>query len=184
MIEDANEITRNPSLSEGMLRFELLLQRADGFVKSYSCHEAPSLMNRPSVGGQDPALMMPFLGNIGNILITIPTVGHNKFATDIGALTGWQMAIGIGTADELAADTALSSEITTYGGARASVTPTVLNNVVTWTHQWTFTTGASFAVIEAGVFKDTTTLMMRHKYSVAKSVVPTDKLTATLTDTL
>jgi len=126
---------------------------------------------------------MPFLGPLGGALIIIPTVGHAKFATDIGALTGWTMAIGIGTGEEAAGNTALSSEITTYGGAAASVTPTVLTNVVTWTHQWTFTTGANFAVIEAGVLKNSI-LMMRHLYSVAKDVVTTDKLTATLTDTL
>jgi hypothetical protein len=92
------------------------------------------------------------------------------------------MAIGIGTGAELAADTALGSEITTYGGARASVVPTVLNNVLTFTKQWTFLTGADFVASEAGVFKDSV-LMFRNLYSATKHVVATDKLTATFTDT-
>jgi hypothetical protein len=177
----SNEIIKRPSLREGVARFELLHEDVEGNVLSYESNEMPGFMHRPSAQREMP--LTPFLGPIGGALIVIPTVGHAKFATDIGALTGWQMAIGIGTDAEAAGNTAMSSEITTYGGARASVTPTVLTNVVTWTKQWTFTTGASFAVIEAGVFKDTT-LMMRHLYSVAKNVVTTDKLTATLTDTL
>ena len=169
-------------LPEGMARFELLHEGANGEVKSYDCLEMPGFRHLPSATVRGCPLP-PFLGPIGGILITIPTVGHAKFATDIGALTGWEMALGVGTAAEAAGDTALSSEITTYGGARGSVTPTVLSNVVTWTKQWTFTTGANFSVIEAGVFKNSI-LMMRHKYSVAKAVVATDKITATLTDTL
>jgi hypothetical protein len=126
---------------------------------------------------------LPPLGPLGHTLIIIPTVGHNKFATDITALSGWEMAIGVGTGAEAAGDTTMSSEITTYGGARASVTPTVLTNVITWTKQWTFTTGANFAVDESGVFKNSI-LMMRHKYSSVKNVVVNDKLTCTQTDTL
>jgi hypothetical protein len=110
-------------------------------------------------------------------------VGHNKFAAVIGALTGWTMKIGIGTGAEAAGDSDLSSAITTYGGTTASVTPSVTDNVITMANQWTFTTGASFAVDESGVFKDTV-LMMRHKYSSVKNVVVSDKLTCTLTDTV
>lgn len=178
-----NEIIRRPPPAAGKARLELLHEDSEGNVLSYDFIEGPGVLNRPGVGRRVDMPLVPFLGPLGGVLITIPTVGHNKFATDIGALTGWELAIGIGTDAEAAGDTALSSEITTYGGARASVTPTVLNNVVTWTKQWTFTTGASFAVIEAGVFKNST-LMMRHLYSVAKNVVVNDKLTATLTDTL
>lgn len=177
------EIIRRPPPAIGMARLELIHEDAEGNVLSCECNEGPGILNQPGVGRHVDMPLVPFLGPLGGVLITIPTVGHSKFATDIGALTGWEMAIGIGSTAEAAGDSALASEITTYGGARASVTPTVLTNVVTWTKQWTFTTGASFAVIEAGVFKNSI-LMMRHVYSVAKSVVPTDKLTATLTDTL
>ena len=162
---------------------EILHEDGDGNELSYERVEGPGILNRPGVGKRRfEVSMVPFLGPIGGVLITIPTVGHNKFATDVGALTGWEMAIGIGTGAEAAGDTTMSSEITTYGGARASVTPTVLTNVVSWTKQWTFLTGASFAVDESGVFKNSI-LMMRHKYSSVKNVVVSDKLTCTLTDT-
>jgi hypothetical protein len=168
----------------GTSRLETIHEDAEGNVLSYDCAYGKGIAMRAGIGCPVDADIpfMPPIGPLGGILITIPTAGHNKFATDIGALTGWMMAIGIGTADEAAGDTDLSSAITTYGGAAASVTPSVLNAVITWTHQWTFTTGANFAVSEAGVFK--TALMMRHKYSVAKNVVVNDKLTATLTDTV
>jgi hypothetical protein len=167
-----------------MSRLETIHEDSEGNVLSYDCAYGQGIAMRAGIGRQVDAdlPLTPPLGPLGGVLITIPTAGHNKFATDIGALTGWTMAIGIGTGDEAAGDTTLSSEITTYGGAAASVTPSVLTNVITWAHQWTFTTGASFAVSEAGVFK--TALMMRHKYSVVKNVVVSDKLTATLTDTV
>jgi len=177
---------RPPLPVPGMSRFELIHEDSEGNVLSYDCDYGTGVAIRAGIGPHQIDSDIPFmppLGPLGGALIIIPTVGHAKFATDIGALTGWTMAIGIGTGAEAAGNTALSSEITTYGGAAASVTPTVLTNVVTWTHQWTFTTGANFAVIEAGVKKDTI-LMMRHLYSVAKNVVTSDKLTATLTDTL
>ena len=175
------EMFKRP-LREGMARFELLHQRADGTIVSYSRVDMPGFRHCPETP-ECAMPIIPFIGKVGGALIIIPTVGHNKFAADICALTGWEFAIGIGTGAEAAGNTALSSEITTYGGARVSVTPTVLTNVITWTYQWTFTTGASFAVIEAGVFKNSI-LMMRHLYSVAKNCVATDKLTATFTDTL
>ena len=179
------DIIRKPLPVPGMSRLELIHQDADDNVLSYDCHYGQGVAMKAGIGRHldNDLPLMPFIGPTGGILITIPTVGHNKFATDIAALSGWQMAIGIGTGAEAAGDTTLSSEITTYGGARASVTPTALTDVVTWTHQWTFLTGASFAVDEAGIFKDSI-LMMRHKYSSVKNVVVNDKLTATLTDTL
>jgi len=178
-----SEIIRRPPPPEGMAQLELVIEDADGTVIGREFEQFPSLLHhRPNarLGDLPP---MPPLGLLGGILITIPTVGHNKFATDIGALTGWQMALGIGTAAELAADTTLSSEITTYGLARVSVTPTILNNVVTWSHKWTATTGASFMVAEFGLIKDTI-LMMRHKVSATKLIVSTQHVTATITDTL
>jgi hypothetical protein len=179
----SNEIIRRPPPPEGIARFELLHEDAQGNVLSYECDEGPGVLHQLGVGRQVDMPLIPFLGRGGNLLITIPTVGHAGFAADIQALTGWTMAIGIGTGAELAADTTLSSEITTYGGAAASVTPTILGNVVTWMHKWTFTTGANFTVTEAGVFRSGV-LRMRHKYSASKLCVSTQHLTATLTDTL
>jgi hypothetical protein len=127
----------------------------------------------------------PFIGPVGGSLIFIPTVGHNKYALDIGALTGWEFALGIGTGEELMADEALSSEVTTYGLSRASVTPTVLTNVLTWMHRWTATTGASFTVSEFGVLKDGI-LMYRHLIPASrrKLIVSTQHITASVMDTL
>jgi len=180
---DKAEILKRPPPAQGMMRFELLHEDAEGNVLSYESRDGPGLRHIPGTRANPLDMpFTPFLGPIGGALVIIPTVGHSKFAAIIGALSGWTMAIGIGTDAEAAGDTGLSSAITTYGGAAASVTPTVLTNVITWTHQWTFTTGASFAVDEAGVFKDAV-LMVRNKYASVKNVVDTDKLTATLTDT-
>jgi hypothetical protein len=180
------EIIRRPPPPYGMGRLELIHQDAKGKIIGYQCGEGKGILHQPGVGRRvDTLPLLPPIGPFGLLgaLITIPTVGHNGFAADIQALTGWEFAIGIGTAAEASGDSALASEITTYGGARASVTPTILNNVVTWTHQWTFTTGASFAVIEAGLFRNSV-LRLRHLYSVAENMIPTHKLTATFTDTL
>ena len=176
---------RPPLPVPGMSRLETVHEDGEGNVLSYDCDYGPGIAMKAGIGRQldDDMPPLPPLGPLGGILITIPTVGKAKFATDITALTGWTMAIGIGTGNEAAGDTGLSSEITTYGGAEAPVTPTVLTNVITWTHQWAFTTGASFAVDESGVFKNDI-LMMRHKYSSVKNVVVNDKLTCTLTDTV
>ena len=173
---------RPPLPVPGMSRLETVHEDGEGNVLSYDCTYGEGIVIKAGIGRHVDMPMVPFLGPAGGILITIPTVGHAKFAADIGALTGWTMQIGIGTGDEAAGDTALSSAITTYGGAAASVTPSVLTNVVTWTNQWTFTTGANFAVDEVGVFR--TILMMRHKYSSVKNVVVNDKLTCTVTDTI
>jgi hypothetical protein len=168
----------------GISRLETIHEDAEGNVLSYDCAYGKGIAMRAGIGRPVDADIpfMPPLGPLGGILITIPTAGHNKFATDVCALSGWTMKIGTGTGNEAAGDTDLGTPITTYGGDTASVTPTVLNAVITWTHQWVFTTGASFAVSEAGVFK--TALMMRHKYSSVKNVVVSDKLTCTLTDTM
>lgn len=180
---DKQEIIRRPPPPAGMARFELLHEDCEGNVLGYECREMPGILNQPGVGKPSAMPIIPFLGPIGGALIIIPTVGHNKFATDVGALTGWEFALGIGTAAEAAGNTAMSSEVTTYGGARSSVTPTVLNAVITFAHQWTFTTGADFVLTESGIFKNSI-LMMRHLYSASKHVVVSDKITATLTDTM
>jgi hypothetical protein len=174
---------RPPLPVPGTSRFETVHEDGEGNVLSYDCVYGPGVAIRAGIGRHVDMPLVPFLGPAGGILITIPTVGHNKFAAIIGALTGWTMKIGIGTGAEAAGDSDLSSAITTYGGTTASVTPSVTDNVITMANQWTFTTGASFAVDESGVFKDTV-LMMRHKYSSVKNVVVSDKLTCTLTDTV
>jgi len=178
-----DEIIKRPPPAPGRARMELVHEDEEGNVVGYQCGEGKGILSQPGVGRKGGMPLMPPLGPLGGILITIPTVGHSAFATDIGALTGWEFAIGTGTTAEAAGDTGLETEITQYGGARASVTPTVLTNVVTFTKQWTFTTGANFAVIEAGVFRSSV-LRFRHVYSVAENMISGHKLTATFTDTL
>jgi hypothetical protein len=179
----SNEIIHRPPPPAGMTQFELTFEDADGEVVGREFAQCPSLLRH------NPAAYMggipPFLGPVGGALIFIPTCGHNKYALDIGALTGWEFALGIGTGAELMEDAALSSEITTYGLARTSITPTVLTNVLTWLHRWTATTGASFTVSEFAVFKDSI-LMYRHLIPASrrKLIVSTQHVTATVMDTL
>jgi hypothetical protein len=115
----------------------------------------------------------------------IPTVGHNGIAAAIVAAGSWYLAIGTGSGAEAAGNTTLTTEITTNGGARASVTPSRVDNVVTWTHEWTFTGG--FTVTEIGLLDDdgdpAGNLVIRHLYSASKAVVSGDKLQCTLTMT-
>jgi hypothetical protein len=113
----------------------------------------------------------------------IPTIGHTGIADAIVDAGGWYLAIGTGTGAEAAANTTLTTEITTNGGERAAVTPTHSDNVITWTHQWTFT--GNFTVTEIGLLNAAADgdLIIRHKYASSQAVVSGDKLTATLTMT-
>jgi len=165
----------------GNTRVEILHEDEEDNVIGYERSEGPCHCRVPGVADLDMP-PMPFIGPVGGSLVFYPTVGKAKYATLLAAETGWEMAIGIGTGAELAADTTLSSEVTTYGGARASVTPTVLASVMTFAHKWSFLTGANFTLTEAGVFLDSI-LMMRHKYSTTKTVAPLHKITATFTST-
>ncbi len=93
------------------------------------------------------------------------------------------IAIGIGTVAAAAGDTALGSEITTGGGARAAstntrVTTTVTNDTAQC--QVTFTFTASFAVTEAGLM-DTASAggMLARQVFAAVNVVNGDSLQIT-----
>ena len=93
------------------------------------------------------------------------------------------MAIGTGTTEAQATDTALESEITTGGGARAAATITritqdVTNDTAQFVHQWTFTD--SFAITEAGIFNDPSAgVMLSRKTFSAYNVVSGDELQIT-----
>lgn len=94
------------------------------------------------------------------------------------------IAIGTGTTAANATDTALETEITTGGGARASATvsrttTTVTNDTATFVK--TFTFSASFAVTEAGVLNAASsgTLLNRQVFS-AVNVVSSDTLQVTV----
>ena len=93
------------------------------------------------------------------------------------------IAIGTGTTAAAATDTALETEITTGGGARAAatasrVTTDVANDTAQLVLTYNFT--SSFAVTESGVFNDATTgVMLARQVFSAINVVNTDSLQVT-----
>lgn len=101
-----------------------------------------------------------------------------------GAFT--YMAIGIGTNAEDHEETALFSEITTGGGARAAAsctrtTTTYTNDTAQWVKTWTFSAG--FAITESGIFDDPTAgIMLCRKTFGAINVVSGDQLQITWKD--
>jgi hypothetical protein len=95
------------------------------------------------------------------------------------------IAIGIGTAAEANDQTALDSEITTGGGARALATLSYeADYKAKWEHTFTFT--STFDVIELGLFDQLSiggNMLMRHKFSVARHVESTDTLEIAIRET-
>lgn len=80
------------------------------------------------------------------------------------------LAIGTGTTAAATGDTALQTEISTGGGARAAatrsrITVNVTNDTAQFVYTWTFS--ASFAVTECGVFSASSggTLLARQVFS-------------------
>lgn len=77
------------------------------------------------------------------------------------------IAIGSGSTAEADTQTALVTEITTNGGARAAATRSyVANNTAHWEH--TFTFSATTTVREMGVFNSANTMLLRHVYAANK----------------
>lgn len=181
---NVQDIFRQPPPPSGMARIDILHQDGQGNVLEHESAMGPGIQHRSECLEDllDLPPTMLFLGPIGGVLITIPTLGHAGFATDIAALTGWELAIGIGTAAELSSDSGLSNEITTCGGGRVSIVPTLLGNVITFSKQFLFLTGANFVVTEAALFRNSV-IRFRHKYSASKTCLATHKLLVTLTDT-
>lgn len=103
-----------------------------------------------------------------------------------GAITEFTyLAIGSGDTAEAATQTALVTEITTNGGARASasvsrVTTTVTNDTAQWVKTWTFT--GSLSINECGVLNAASsgTMLMRHKFTATKNVENGDSLELTV----
>lgn len=103
--------------------------------------------------------------------------------TDVAGTAFDFIAIGTGTTGEVAGDTALQTEITTGGGARAAGTGTRVTTSVTNDTaqlQVTFNFTASFAVTESGVFNASAsgTMLARKTFS-AINVVSGDSLQVT-----
>lgn len=93
------------------------------------------------------------------------------------------LAIGTGTTAAAVGDTALQTEISTNGGARAAatlsrVTTTVTNDTAQFVYTWTFS--GSFAVTECGVLSASSggVLLARQVFS-ALNVVSGDTLAIT-----
>ena len=115
---------------------------------------------------------------------TITAVGLALTAKRLGGVTAdpiTHMAIGIDTATT----TALGSEITTAGGARAGVTPasattTSTDDTIRSANTFTFTSGADFAITEEGLFNaaSTGTMVASRSFS-AINVVSGDSLQIT-----
>lgn len=98
------------------------------------------------------------------------------------------LAIGSGSTAEAVTDTALATEITANGGARATATCTYEASYKSvWYHLWTFT--GNVTVREAAVTNSTTVsgskILMRHVWAADKTFATdeTFALTAKLTQT-
>lgn len=94
------------------------------------------------------------------------------------------LAIGIGTTAAAIGDTALQSEITTNGGARAAatasrVTTDTTNDTARLVYTWTFT--GSFAVTEAGALNAASVgVLLNRQVFTAVNVVSGDSLQVTV----
>lgn len=126
--------------------------------------------------------------DVPNVIVN---VGKSEVAYLMGiGVTGTHytyqyIAIGVGTTTAITTDTALGSEITTSGGARAtgavtSQTTTVTYDTLQIAKTFTFTTSGTFAVTESGVFNSTTggPMLCRQTFA-AINVVSGDTLAVT-----
>jgi len=117
---------------------------------------------------------------------TVTTRGKQICADQLGGLATspvTAIAIGVGTGGT----TALNSEITTYGGSRGAAdtishqTTTTTYDTCRWVKTFTFTTGASFAITEEGLFDNNTSggNMLAYQTFSAVNVVSGDALQIT-----
>lgn len=121
---------------------------------------------------------------IPNLVVSAGKAGIASRINGSGAeAAATYLAIGIGATAPAAGDTALQSEITTGGGARAAatvsrVTTTVANDTAQAQYTWTFS--ASFAITEVGLLNAASagTLFTRDTFS-AVNVVSGDTLQVT-----
>ena len=98
------------------------------------------------------------------------------------------MALGSNATAENVTDTALNTEITTDGGARASATVAYeASYKSTWVHTFNFT--GTLAINECGIFDGATpgagnsNMLMRHVFAAPKNVINGDSLQLTIKDT-
>ena len=119
-----------------------------------------------------------------NLITNVGHAGANGRMSNQGSYSPFiYLAIGTGTTAAAATDTALQTEISTGGGARASgtatqVTTTVTNDTTQLVHTWTFT--SSFAVTEEGILDAASTgNLLAHQVFAAVNVVSGDSLQVT-----
>ena len=118
-------------------------------------------------------------------MATYTNAGLAALTTILNAAT-WYLAVGSGTTAEAVTQTALVTEITTGGLARASatssrVTTTKTNDTLRLTKTWT--ASASNTINESGIFDTATTggvMYVRDKLGTGRSVTSGDSFTATL----
>lgn len=123
---------------------------------------------------------------ISNLVTTAGVAGVAARINGVGSPAAFTyIAIGIGATAANAADTALESEITTYGGERGLATASLVttetaDDTAQLVYLFEFITGASFAITESGVLNASSggTLLARQVFS-AINVTPGDSLQIT-----
>lgn len=93
---------------------------------------------------------------IANIITNAGRVGVATRIGEVSATTPYKyIALGLGTTTPTVADTTLQSEITTFGGSRATGTPALATTTIpndTTSIVYTFVFTDVFAITEAGLF--------------------------------
>ncbi len=117
---------------------------------------------------------------------TLTNVGLAKVAglvngIDTGGFT--DLALGTSATAESPTQTALVSEITTNGGARAAATVSrettnVANDTAKWEKIFTFT--GDLVINECGIFDASNKMYLRHVFPSQRNVVDGDTLTLTV----
>jgi len=135
---------------------------------------------------------LPLLGRWSDKLVLANRIGNAGVAGIAARINGsgtpaayTYIAIGIGTTAAADADTQLGAEITNSGGARANstvsvVTTDVAGDTAQLVNTFSFTSGGTFAVTEAGVLNaaSTGTLLARQVFT-AVNVASGDSLQIT-----
>lgn len=142
-------------------------------------HTSPKLLQALCLGSFKMEMRM------ANLTTTTGKAGVASRINGSGAEAAFTyLAIGIGTTAAAIGDTALQSEITTNGGARAAatasrVTTDTTNDTARLVYTWTFT--GSFAVTEAGALNAASVgVLLNRQVFTAVNVVSGDSLQVTV----
>lgn len=119
-------------------------------------------------------------------MVTVTTIGLEYQAryTNQSTVGSWgYMAIGSGTTAESDAHTALVTELTGTGLARAAATCSYESSYKSvWIHTFTNSTGSSVDVNEAGIFDAASSghMLMRGLFPATKSLAAAETLEVTM----